>query len=245
MTSQAAYQALVDITARLRDELRAYARAVLSLVDENHQLEQQVDTLKGQLDKAQEEIQDAKMEIEIWCEFRDGIHQEIATAHDHIHTLETQAQVDRAAWHAKEQSLLDRIQVLRWSYTSPRPRQQAVQSFNPRPPKHTNAESRPSERHTRHVSWQTTATTRRPKTTCPVGPTKPFTRSMFAETHVVTASHKQAMDAIPPHKTYPEDTPVVAHVNQAHVSPAETWLDRIRRWIGVLQKTWRFGLLFP
>ncbi|CAK4659008.1 unnamed protein product [Aphanomyces euteiches] len=234
MTSQAAYQALVDITARLRDELRAYARAVLSLVDENHQLEQQVDTLKGQLDKAQEEIQDAKMEIEIWCEFRDGIHQEIATAHDHIHTLETQAQVDRAAWHAKEQSLLDRIQAKTTGSS-------VVQ------PKTTQTHKRRVEAVRAAYQTRVMADNRHNKTTQDdlSRRTDETFYEMFAETHVVTASHKQAMDAIPPHKTYPEDTPVVAHVNQAHVSPAETWLDRIRRWIGVLQKTWRFGLLFP
>ncbi|KAG9400071.1 hypothetical protein AC1031_010987 [Aphanomyces cochlioides] len=50
--------------------------------------------------------------LEIWHEFRDSSNQEITTAHKHIHALETQAQLDRAAWHAKEQSLLDRIQVL-------------------------------------------------------------------------------------------------------------------------------------
>ncbi|KAG9400072.1 hypothetical protein AC1031_010988 [Aphanomyces cochlioides] len=105
-------QALLDIIARLRDQLRATARAVLSLVHENQQLEQQVHTLKGQLDKAQEDIQHTTMEIEIWHEFRDSSNQEITTAHKHIHALETQAQLDRAAWHAKEQSLLDRIQVL-------------------------------------------------------------------------------------------------------------------------------------
>ncbi|CAK4075812.1 unnamed protein product [Aphanomyces euteiches] len=107
-----AYEVLLDIIARLCDQLRATARAVLALVHENQQLEQQVHTLKGQFDKAQEEIQHAAMEIEIWNKFRDGSNQEIATAHNHIHALETQAQLDRAASHAKEQSLLDRIQVL-------------------------------------------------------------------------------------------------------------------------------------
>ncbi|KAG9400073.1 hypothetical protein AC1031_010989 [Aphanomyces cochlioides] len=56
-------QALLDIIARLRDQLRATARAVLSLVHENQQLEQQVHTLKGQLDKAQEDIQHTTMDI--------------------------------------------------------------------------------------------------------------------------------------------------------------------------------------
>ncbi|KAH9096901.1 hypothetical protein LEN26_017242 [Aphanomyces euteiches] len=243
-----AYEVLLDIIARLRDQLRATARAVLALVHENQQLEQQVHTLKGQLDKAQEEIQHAAMEIEIWNKFRDGSNQEIATAH--IHALETQALLDRAASHAKEQSLLDRIQVLQMELhiSKAKPADSSVppNSIDSTNTTQTPSRGRPSgipdTRHGREPPPN--GQQDNPRRLVPSDRRNLFMASMFAVTHV-TASHKQEMNAIPPHKTYPEDTPVMARVDQAHVSPAETWLDRIRRWVGVLQKTWRFRLLFP